>query len=141
MSPQQQAPTNRASFIAQHPPTDRKPEELDALANELLSEFVLQKKQDNSSVPTQASGTAGQQATAPSSSSNPISLSPLSTSSSSNNSSEASTSPASSSDDENNENAHLSSQITPLGGADDVTNKSGTLVIRRDASNSQVIFW
>lgn len=140
MSPQQHAQTNRASFIAQHPPTDRKPEELDALANELLSEFVLQKKQDNSVATPSSAGTAGQQAVPPSSS-NPISLSPLSTSSSSNNSSEASASPASSSDDENNENAHLSSQITPLTGVEmteSVTNKSGTLVIRRDTSNSQI---
>lgn len=54
------AESNRASFLAprqsQQPPaasasaaaSDRKPEELDAVANELLSEFVL-KKNDNSS--------------------------------------------------------------------------------------------
>lgn len=44
MSPQGAAQPNRQSFIA-NVHLDRKPEELDAVANELLSEFVL-KKQD-----------------------------------------------------------------------------------------------
>jgi hypothetical protein len=81
---------------------DRKPEELDALANELLSEFAAHKKQKRPSPPASGQPTVL-------ASSEPISLSPLSTSSSSSNSSDASTSPASSSDDEANDtDAHNS---------------------------------
>lgn len=142
MSPS--ANSNRASFIARSNNADRKPEELDAVANELLSEFVL-KKQDNPSLgsSSNSSGQSKQSGQPPIITNNPISLSPLSTSSSSNNSS-TSTSSASSSDEENNnpsndQSNESNSQITPITAeVDSVTNKNGTLIIRRDNSNSNV---
>jgi serine/threonine protein kinase len=153
---------NRTSFIVSRNPVaagvtsssgtvaDRKPEELDAVANELLSEFVL-KKADSSS-----SGTSGI-GSSTSSSENalninaspqlvpaPISLSPLSSTSSSSSSSTStirssrSGSPSSESDNEGNKDPNKkSSSNKPASSSESKnstkTNKTGTLIIRRDS--------
>ncbi len=110
-----QAPNNRNSFILQQPSqrastsnnaVDRKPEELDALANELLSEFIL-KKNDHQPRP-QAGTSVGASNTDPNSLSAiqapAISLSPLSSSgSSSTGSSRSSTGSSSSRSDSDSE--------------------------------------
>lgn len=132
---------------------DRKPEELDAVANELLSEFVLKKADPSIGSGAGTVSNSIQPAA-------PISLSPLSSSSSSGSSSRSSRSSSSSSsgssgghgakdthhnedqlnniddDDEEllNEN---SSKVDPActknsGNFVSVSNKSGTLIIRKD---------
>jgi hypothetical protein len=142
--PSQQAQSgavvNRASFLSRQNPessssssssssqsTNRKPEELDAVANELLSEFVVKK----------SNGSLNKNEETPA----PISLSPLSSSSSSSTHSSRS---SSSSGDENNDNNDVIEDL--LDDEDEVhakndnkvsvSNKSGTLIIRRDANNS-----
>lgn len=131
---------NRASFLSRQNPessssssssssqsANRKPEELDAVANELLSEFVVKK----------SIGSVNKNEETPA----PVSLSPLSSSSSSSTHSSRS---SSSSGDENNDNNDVIEDL--LDDEDDVhakndnkvsvSNKSGTLIIRRDANNS-----
>lgn len=117
--PQRSAFT-KSSAAAATPPTNRKPEELDAVANELLSEFILKPKPKTSETTTTQ-----------------ISLSPLSSSSSSSHSRSrsSSASSSSSSDVENNDSHEVIEDL--LDDEDEkvcVSNKSGTLIIRRDTN-------
>ena len=142
---------NRASFMSRG---DRKPEELDAVANELLSEFAIKKIDLNSGGPVSSSSNSNNNSNSVLA---PVSLSPLSSSSSSPHSSRSSTSSASSSDSEkeNNESpirltelneelgetsprasaietSHLSPANSNSNESTPTSNKSGTLIIRRD---------
>ena len=142
---------SRASFIGRVNQADRKPEELDAVANELLSEFVLKKHENPMSSSSSSSSSSSQPKqqipiAAPSAALvAPVSLSPLSTSSSSHSSSQSTSSSSTSSSDEEftskssggaheNELPTRDYLMNPVGGNSSITNKSGTLIIRRDSS-------
>ena len=107
---------------------NRKPEELDAVAHELLSEFVL-KKPKALSIEEEAQETPA-----------PVSLSPLSSSSSSSTHSSRSSSASSSSGDGDGNVQDVVEDVLddedepsrPVTSAVAVSNKSGTLIIRRD---------
>jgi hypothetical protein len=131
-----------SSSSSQQQINNRKPEELDAVANELLSEFVMKKPNKN--------GSKSEETTAPA----PISLSPLSSSSSSSthSSRSSSASSSSSSSDENNPNDVIddllddNDEVNGNGkknnnnkknkASSSVSNKSGTLIIRRDTNTN-----
>ena len=123
---------NRASFLNRNKdtsqPTNRKPEELDAVANELLSEFIQKK--------TDILVNVSNEETAPTV---PISLSPLSSSSTSSHSSRSSSaSPTSSSSNDSIEKEKAIEIIQEndfsqnKNSKESIKNKNGTLIIRRD---------
>lgn len=147
-------PSNRTSFIGKNANMDRKPEELDAVANELLNEFVLKKAEpaQNENVP------ASNSIQVPA-----ISLSPLSSSSSESSRSRSSSSSSSTESEKENTEDILNNIEEDLDDDDLITNsdqqvqsklneintqtnnfvslsnKSGTLIIRRDNSCKQNI--
>ena len=108
---QQQRPSTSSSNAV-----DRKPEELDAVANELLSEFILKKNElpaliASENAPGSSSGLNAIQA--------PISLSPLSTSSSSSSSEDSNTSRSSSGSSRSSRSDSGSEKDAPLHSLDD----------------------
>ena len=113
-----------ASFLPKSN-TDRKPEELDALANELLNEFSVKNTNPTSSN---------------------VPLSPLSSSSSSSSSTARSTSSSSSTSSTESvhndqdqlikDNSACTSVNPSNNNSNSITNKSGTLIIHRDANSS-----
>jgi hypothetical protein len=127
---------NRASFLAPRPSNaNRKPEELDAVAHELLSEFVLKTAENSVGLGTGAVGNSIQ----PIITSGATRLSPLSTSSSSDSGSAHSS--GSSTDDGDDNDDPVTNGISNIDDIDEDTvnsgkqvsgNKSGTLIIRRD---------
>lgn len=148
--------SNRTSFIGRSANMDRKPEELDAVANELLSEFVLKKAEP---LPTSVgNGSASNSVQAPA-----VSLSPLSSSSSESSRSRSSSSSSSTGSEKENTEDVLNNIEEDLDDDDLVTNsdqqiqsklneintqtnnfvsmsnKSGTLIIRRDNSGKSNI--
>lgn len=149
-------PSNRTSFIGKNANMDRKPEELDAVANELLSEFVLKKAEPTQSQNENIQTSNSIQVPA-------ISLSPLSSSSSESSRSRSSSSSSSTESEKENTEDVLNNIEEDLDDDDLITNtdqqvqsklneintqtnnfvslsnKSGTLIIRRDNSSKQNI--
>lgn len=151
-------PSNRSSFIGRNANMDRKPEELDAVANELLSEFVLKKAEPQQAQMPSGNGSVANPVQAPA-----ISLSPLSSSSSESSRSRSSSSSSSTGSEKENTEDVLNNIEEDLDDEDLVTNtdqqvqsklneintqannfvslsnKSGTLIIRRDNSSKSNI--
>lgn len=123
---------NRPAFRNSN--ADRKPEELDALANELLSEFSIKKIEINTNQAAASAAVAS------------VSLSPLSSSSSSSSSTARSSSSSSSSSTESDNNANelliqqdnFNNEESASNNSNSITNKSGTLVIHRDNNSSSI---
>lgn len=140
LDPSQSSNAKRPSFIARNHSNaaDRKPEELDALANELLNEFSSSRKNDKKLGTTNAP--LSRLSSSSSSSSSTARSSSSSSSSSSNESGELIAPHIS---DLNEHETGSSSQTPSSAHSSDshhssasVTNKSGTLIIHRDGNSS-----
>ena len=136
----QSANAKRPSFIARNNSnTDRKPEELDALANELLNEFSCSRKSEINNNQLGATNAPLSRLSSSSSSSSSTARSSSSSSSSSNESGELIAPHISDANEEIGSNSQTPSSNHSSDShhsSASVTNKSGTLIIHRDANST-----